>query len=95
MPSARELTDEELMEVTGGEIGDTAAKYSCWAEGASTPVTVKDHITRKSDSVMFECDGYANASNQTLWTFFNLDKPNEKLMFAADSVNNIIYGFKR
>ena len=95
MANVKELKDEELEKITGGKIGDTASNYSCWAEEAATPVTVNDHITRKSDNNMFECDGYVNANNQTLWTFHNLDKPNERIMFAADSVNYIIHGFRR
>lgn len=95
MTDIKELKEEELEKVTGGKIGDTASKYSCWAEGAATNVTVGDHITRKVDNKMFECDGYVNGSNQTIWTFYNLDNPNEHLLFAADSVNYIIYGFKR
>lgn len=95
MTDIKELKDEELEKVAGGDIGDTAPKYSCRAEDSGSDVTVMDHIRRKSDNVMFECDGYANGSNQTIWTFYNLDKPNEKLLFTADSVNKIIYGFKR
>ena len=95
MANVKELKDEELEKITGGKIGDTASNYSCWAEEAATPVTVNDHITRKSDNNMFKCDGYVNANNQTLWTFYNLDKPNERILFAADSVNYIIHGFRR
>ena len=91
----QELSDEELEKVTGGKIGDTYSEYSCWAEGAATNVTVNDHITRNSDNAMFVCDGYVSANNQTIWTFYNLDKPNERLLFAADSVNYIINGFRR
>ena len=91
----KEISDEELKQVTGGETSNTASKYSCWAEDAATNVTVNDHITRKSDNDMFVCDGYVNAENQTLWIFHNLDDPNEKLLFAADGVNCIIHGFKR
>ena len=90
-----ELKDSELEKVGGGaEI--SGARYNCRAENAGTDVTVNDFVYRMSDNHMFKCDGYVNAANQTLWTFYCYEiDSNERIIFAADSTHNIMYGFRR